>query len=263
LLREGLSSAVNNREFDLGAMKIFVDFDGTITKHDVGNAFFKHFGGEKCTERIAEYRAGNISAKELFRRETAALGQLDLHEARAFLQRQPIDESFKRFVGFCRERGVEFHVVSDGIDFYIEEIFAHNGIEGVSFFANRFHFGAVERDDASQNGFATPRISFPYDDAECTRCACCKRNIMLVKSSDEDSIVYVGEGYSDRCPAQYADIVFAKDDLQAFCQEKNISYFLYDSFDDVVARLNELLSKKRLKKRREAEIKRREAFVAE
>ena len=37
-------------------------------------------------------------------------------------------------------------------------------------------------------------------------------------------IVYVGDGYSDRCPVQYADIVFAKGDLQTYCQEQNISY---------------------------------------
>jgi 2-hydroxy-3-keto-5-methylthiopentenyl-1-phosphate phosphatase len=115
----------------------------------------------------------------------------------------------------------------------------------------------------TENGFAKPSISFPYEDAECTRCACCKRNIMLTKSSDDDVIVYIGEGYSDRCPAQYADIVFAKDELQKFCQEKNISYFLYDSFDDILVRMSELLVKKRVKKRREAEMKRREAFVAE
>jgi 2,3-diketo-5-methylthio-1-phosphopentane phosphatase len=242
------------------ALKIFVDFDGTITKHDVGNAFFKRFGGDLCVELIAEYKAEKISAKELFRRETESLGQLEVKEARAFLHQQQIDESFERFVEFCRLRDIEFHVVSDGLDFYIEEIFAHNGIEGVSFFANRFEL--INGENPNLVG-TTPRISFPYDDAECTRCACCKRNIMLTKSSDDDIIVFVGEGYSDRCPAQYADIVFAKDGLQQFCQVKNISYLFYSSFDDVVARLNDLVSKKRLKKRREAEMKRREAFLCE
>jgi 2,3-diketo-5-methylthio-1-phosphopentane phosphatase len=237
-------------------IKIFIDFDGTITKQDIGNAFFEEFGGEICTEYIAEYKAEKISAKELFRKEVAAIGVLNEEKAKAFLHQQQIDESFKAFIEFCRERNIEFHIVSDGLDYYIEEILSHNGISGVSFFANR-----LER--VGENGFSKLEINFPHDDAECTRCACCKRNLILSNCDDDDVIVYIGEGYSDRCPAQYADIVFAKDELQKFCQEKNISYFLYSSFTDVVKRLEELLAKKRLKPRREAEMKRRELFLCE
>jgi 2-hydroxy-3-keto-5-methylthiopentenyl-1-phosphate phosphatase len=86
---------------------------------------------------------------------------------------------------------------------------------------------------------------------------------MVTRASDDDIIVYVGEGYSDQCPAQYADIVFAKDELQTFCQQQNISYYLYDSFHDVVERLKILLAKKRLRKRLEAETKRNELFMRE
>jgi 2,3-diketo-5-methylthio-1-phosphopentane phosphatase len=242
------------------ALKIFIDFDGTISKNDVGNAFFREFGGEICTSSIAEYRSERISAKELFRREVASIGLLDVQKAREFLQRQQIDESFRRLVEFCRAKGIELRIVSDGLDYYIGAILSRFGLDAVSFFANRFELINHENPDFVGT---TPCISFPYDDAECTRCACCKRNIMLTKSGEEDLIVYVGEGYSDRCPVQYADVVFAKDDLQKFCQQKNISYFLYRSFDDVVERLQVLHAKKRIRLRREAEMKRREAFMSE
>ena len=86
---------------------------------------------------------------------------------------------------------------------------------------------------------------------------------MLTHSGEDEIIVFVGEGYSDRCPAEYADIVFAKDALQTYCQERNISYFLYTSFADVVSRLTNLLEGKNIRKRRNAELRRREAFLAE
>jgi 2-hydroxy-3-keto-5-methylthiopentenyl-1-phosphate phosphatase len=86
---------------------------------------------------------------------------------------------------------------------------------------------------------------------------------MLTHAGDEDVITYIGEGYSDQCPAQYADIVFAKDALQAFCQRENISYYLYDSFIDVIERLNGLLAKKRLHKRLAADMKRKDIFMRE
>ncbi|MBI4536142.1 MAG: MtnX-like HAD-IB family phosphatase [Ignavibacteriae bacterium] len=238
------------------ALKVFVDFDGTIARHDVGEAFFREFGGPECDNVIEEYRAGLISAKECFRRETEAIGTLNEQAAHAFLRHQPIDEGFRRFVGFCRENNIESHVVSDGLDYYIKEILVANGLGDVSFFANRFEF---HRDN---NGGSRPEISFPYDDAECTRCACCKRNIMLTHSGDEDVIVYVGQGYSDHCPVRYADIVFAKEGLQIFCQRRNISYYPYNTLFDVVERLKVLLVNK-LRKRHRAELNRREAFMSE
>lgn len=238
-------------------LKVFVDFDGTITKEDVGNLFFREFGGEICTSYVADYKAEIISAKNLFVKEVGAIRQFDEKKAAEFLRRQVVDESFKAFVEFCRSHGVEFHIVSDGLDYYIERMLSANGIKEVSVFANHLE---VAPDEA---GGSRLQISFPHDDAECTRCACCKRNILLTNCGDDDIIVFVGEGYSDRCPAQYADIVFAKDELQKFCQERNISYYLYDSFEDVVLRLEELLRKPRLKPRREAEMRRRDAFIAE
>jgi 2,3-diketo-5-methylthio-1-phosphopentane phosphatase len=239
------------------AVKVFVDFDGTISTQDVGNAFFTTFGGESCTDAIAAYKAEQLSAKDLFRREVAAIGLLHLHEAKTFLRRQEIDRSFADFVAFCRSRGIELCIVSDGLDYYITTILSQHHLDDVRFFANRLEV-VPERD-----GKARLAIAFPFDDAECTRCACCKRNIIVSTSADDDIIVYIGEGYSDRCPAQYADIVFAKDALQHFCQQKNISYFLYASFADVQSRLDELLLCRKLKPRREAAMLRRQVFLSE
>jgi 2,3-diketo-5-methylthio-1-phosphopentane phosphatase len=238
-------------------VKVFVDFDGTITKTDVGNAFFREFAGrEQYDALLEEYKAERISAQECFRRGVAAIGSLTREEAATFVRGQGIDPSFGEFVRFCAENGVEPRIVSDGLDFYIHEILSTNGIQDVPVFSNVLEF-------VTDGNSAGARISFPRADAECTRCACCKRNIMLTRAGDEDIIVYVGEGYSDRCPAQYADVVFAKDALQTFCQEQNISYYLYSSFRDVINRMEILLAKKRLRKRLAAEMKRKELFTQE
>lgn len=238
------------------ALKLFIDFDGTITRQDVGNAFFRRFGGVRCDEAVREYRAGALSAAECFEREVAALGKLDVIEATRFVRGQEIDSSFKSFVEFCRNRDLEFYIVSDGLDYYIREILEAHGISEVSYFANAFDIGPVDGD-----GKSNTTIRFPFRDSECTRCACCKRNVMLSLAGDDDVIGYVGEGYSDQCPAQYADLVFAKDELQKFCQRENISYYLYSSFSEIVDRLSTLLEKQILPKRRRAEVMRRALFA--
>ncbi|MDH3251478.1 MAG: MtnX-like HAD-IB family phosphatase [Ignavibacteria bacterium] len=238
------------------ATRIYVDFDGTITREDVGDAFFRKFGGEECVTAVQEYREGRISARECFRREAASIGVLEVAAANALIDQQVIDESFIDFVRYSRERDFPLTIVSDGLDYYILRILSRHDVDAVEVFSNTLGFTPTGR-----SGWAAASVSFPYADAECDRCACCKRNIMLNRSAEHDVIVLVGEGYSDRCPAQFADIVFARDELQTFCQRENISYYLYSSFRDVVARLELLQEKGPLRKRASAEQERRRVFL--
>jgi len=242
---------------DSRKIKLYIDFDGTVTRRDVGNEFFRHFGGEQCDRIVSEYRSEKISAQECFRGEAAAMRPFSLEEARALLAQQEVDGTFSSLVTFCRQHAIDLSIVSDGLDFYIQEILTVRGFRDIQVFANR----AELIPDA--NGLLSLSVHFPYSDAECDRCGCCKRNIILTHSGEDEIIIFVGEGYSDRCPAEYADIVFAKDALQTYCQEQNISYFLYNSFADVVTRLTDLLALKSFRKRLNAELKRREAFLAE
>ena len=68
---------------------------------------------------------------------------------------------------------------------------------------------------------------------------------------------------SDNDAIQYVDFIFAKNDLLKYCEVNRITYFPFNNFDDVISRLDELSAKKRLKKRHQAELKRREAFMIE
>jgi 2-hydroxy-3-keto-5-methylthiopentenyl-1-phosphate phosphatase len=145
-------------------------------------------------------------------------------------------------------------ILSDGLDFYVGRILQRHGLKRLPFFANHVDF-------VKDDGRTRLVPSFPYTDSECDRCANCKRNHMLTLSGDDDIIVYVGDGISDRCPIRYADIVFAKRRLIKYCQEQNITYHEFSDFADVRRRLEEIVRRKRIKKRREAEMARRETFL--
>lgn len=239
-------------------VRVFVDFDGTVTQGDVGNAFFRKFGGERCDEYVRSYRNGVLSAAQCFTAEAAAMGEFSRSEAEAFVRSQAIDQTFAGLLSFAQQRGYQVTVVSDGLDFYIREILAANNID-VPFVSNRATLVPVGAGD-----LCTLSIDFPYEDESCSRCACCKRNIMLTQSGDDDVMVLVGEGYSDICPARYADIVFAKKELQSYCQTDNISYFPYLDFDDVVSKLEAMTAKgKPLRRRARAALNRRTAFKDE
>jgi 2,3-diketo-5-methylthio-1-phosphopentane phosphatase len=239
-------------------LRVFVDFDGTITTEDVGNTFFRTFGGSACDDLVANYRARTISAKECFRGEAAAIGRLPVHEAREFARSRTLRPGFHELAAFCRAKGVPLRILSDGLDFYIGEILRANGLQEIPWSSNVLRIGAHGPD-----GRASLEVFFPHDDVECDRCACCKRNLLTTSAGDGDVIAYVGDGYSDRCPVRYADIVFARGELQATCQKENISYFMYDTFFDVRDRLMVLLKARRLRTRRRAALLRRALFEAE
>ncbi len=238
---------------------VYTDFDGTITRLDVGDAMFERFGGSQCVGIIEEYRSERISAAECFRRESAACATLRQEDLDAFLDAQEIDGTFAPFVSYCRDAGYPLTVLSDGMDYYIRRILERHGVGAVPFFSN--HLDLVP----AAGGAVSFSPVFPYEDEVCTRCACCKRNHILTTSGDEDVIVYIGEGYSDRCPARFADLVFAKDDLLAYCEEANISYFPYATFADIQSRLETMRrdpGERRLKrKRHQAALARREVYL--
>jgi 2-hydroxy-3-keto-5-methylthiopentenyl-1-phosphate phosphatase len=239
-------------------LKLFLDFDGTIACGDVGNAFFRRFGGDVCAEWISRYHDGGISARACFEGEREAMGRVRREEADAFLETCAIDSGFSSLIAFCRGAGLPVAILSDGLDFYIKPLLLRSGHDDLPCFSNRLEWGPVGDD-----GRVIPVLHYPFGNAECDRCACCKRNIMLGASGEDDIIAYVGDGYSDRCPVEYADVVFAKGDLQAWCQRQNISYFPYHDLHDVRRRLEELMQRRSVRRRPRAEQRRREAFASE
>lgn len=62
----------------------------------------------------------------------------------------------------------------------------------------------------------------------------------MLKLKEKDSqAVYIGDGYSDVCPATKADVVFAKDTLYEICREKGIQAIAYRNFKDIIIRMKE------------------------
>ncbi len=235
-------------------IRVFCDFDGTIAKEDVGSRLFQTFAGDRAHDIVQEYLNDRITARECLVRECQAVEELTEDRLSEFVDSCELDPHFAPFVGFCRQHGVPVTVVSDGLDYYVSRLLSANGLSDVTFFAN--HLELVMRE-----GRLKMEPSFPYTDSECIRCANCKRNHLLTLSADEDLIVYVGDGISDRCPVRYADVVFAKKALIRYCQQQNITYHEYRHFGDVQARIAELVRRKRVKQRREAVMARREVFM--
>lgn len=240
---------MTNKQF-----KIFLDFDRTITRNDVGEEIFKKFLDEKFVGKIVEdLLAGKISSRECWESLCKSALIKDKNELDDFILSQEIEPTLHRFVEYCEAKRFQLFVLSDGFDYYIEKIMKREKLNQLKVYSNKL----VLNDEGKLIPF------FPYYNADCRSSSNCKRNHIIGNSSEDDYTVFIGDGNSDNDAIQYVDFIFAKDDLLKFCEVQRITYFPFKDFDDVIIRLNELVSKKRLKKRHQAELKRREAFMIE
>jgi 2-hydroxy-3-keto-5-methylthiopentenyl-1-phosphate phosphatase len=54
-----------------------------------------------------------------------------------------------------------------------------------------------------------------------------------LRRSDE-TVVFIGDGYSDMCVSGYADVVFAKNQLLSYCKSSQIPCISYNAFSDIL-----------------------------
>lgn len=236
-------------------IKIFSDFDGTATKFDVGHLIFKTFAGEGIRPIIQDWKNNLISSKELLTRECELINIDRIEDLYNLIDKQELDDFFVEFCSFTESNGIELFLVSDGLDVYIKRILAKYELNYISYYANHFEY------KTSDEGRILFIPSFPYTDSECHKCGNCKRNHLLYNSEDEDFVIYIGDGYSDRCPVEFADLVFAKRELASYCNSKKIPFTEFTNFNDIKDKVALLLEKKRLKRRRQAELRRKEIFM--
>ena len=205
---------------------LVVDFDGTITQEDVLDEIARTFGDDEVYREVDEALDRNgITLHEVLRREfepvRAPLGEvLEWVHANASIR-----PGFRELVELARARGWRVVVVSSGFRQLIEPMLERAGIQGLELVSNEV--------DPDPEGW---RITF-FDESRCEVCGeACKRT--TVRSMvDGGEVVYVGDGYSDRCAAEDADLVFARRGLAAYLTERGVPFEPFDDFFQIAKKL--------------------------
>ena len=91
----------------------------------------------------------------------------------------------------------------------------------------------ANRVDPDPNGWI---VDWRYDET-CDICGeSCKRSIVRRFGGDGE-IVYIGDGYSDRCAAEASDRVFATRGLAAYLAERGTDFEPFEDFHTVARSL--------------------------
>ena len=200
---------------------IAVDFDGTVTEIDLLDTIARDFGDPVVYQEVDDgLHGGTMSLREVITREFEPVRR-PLEEVVGWeLENVRVRDGFREFVELAREQGWRVVIVSSGFHELIEPILEREAVE-VELYANRV--------DPSTDGW---RVEWRYDGG-CESCGeSCKRSIVQELAGD-DELIYVGDGYSDRCAAEASDRIFATRGLATYLDERGIPYERFDDFHDV------------------------------
>ena len=196
---------------------LVLDWDGTVTDGDTLHAAIAEFGDVDVFRAMEDEIGRHLTLQEVIAVEMATISA-PVEEVVAFLL-----ETVSLRAGFPEivER-YDPLVVSMGFHELIDPLLARDGI-GVRVVANRLDpraegWGAVFREQAVCDVCREP----------------CKRSDLAATNG----FVYVGDGFSDRCVAQAASRVFARDGLAEYLAAESVAFERFDDFYDIATALD-------------------------
>ena len=210
-------------------LAILIDYDGTIALTDVTDAVLEeHVPG--AWEGLDElYILGEVGSRWLMERQ-APLLPADPTALLRTAAAQPHDPSFVPFVMRALAAGIHVEVVSDGFGFFIGPAMKMLGLPEVPIITARTTFGP-----------SGTTIGWPNGNPACFVCGTCKRMRVLGHQAAGRSVVFVGDGESDRYAAAHADRIFAKRRLVTVCEENGWDYTRWHRFAELDSWLEGLL----------------------
>ena len=193
-------------------MQVVVDWDGTVTEVDGLHLVLLEFGDEQVYEEHESRLGRDLTLHEVIAGEFRTV-RASLEEVVAWVRANARLRA--GFVEFARRHRPL--VISSGFHELIEPVLEREGLQ-LEVRANRV--------DARSEGW---RVVFRNADP----CPMCGEPCKRADVAQLDELVYVGDGFSDRCVALAATRVFARDGLASYLASKGVPFEPFADFYDV------------------------------
>jgi 2-hydroxy-3-keto-5-methylthiopentenyl-1-phosphate phosphatase len=202
---------------------ILCDFDGTVTSTDTLSYLSKRFSPEVWDAVENKLFSGEMPLRAVLEAEMGGIYLPHETVVQAAVEAIPLRPGFAEFVAMTRRRGDELVVLSAGFRQLIVPMMEHAGVRDVELIANDVKFSETD------GGTVTWRSIAP-----CELCSeTCKRadvdRLRAARAHGRETI-FIGDGFSDRCGAEAADRVFARDNLAHYLTERGFAYTPFQDF---------------------------------
>ena len=198
------------------------DFDGTITERDTQDGLLEKYAPEAYVEAERGLSEGRLTLRECMEQEFAAVrGDHDAIVAETVAAAR-VRPGFGEFVEAIEAAGNRLVVVSGGFESVIRPVLERAGAGHLQVISHEFRI--------------TPEgttIEFMAD-ADCDVCGEeCKRAVVRELRDGYATVVYIGDGYSDRCAAMDADVRFARRGLARFLDDAGADFAWFTDFERI------------------------------
>jgi len=206
------------------------DFDGTITDKDISFLLMDRFGEPGWRHMLQDYQEGRISVGAFNRIAFATIkaGEPAILDFVLNSGEFNIRPGLPELLGYCTDNGLEFVIISNGQDFYIDAILAKLGINHIKAFAATSRFTP----EGIEVNYIGPDGTILED--------CFKETRTRLFLKEGYRVIYIGNGISDIYPARLAHHVFATGDLLEQCHKENLKCTPFNDLNDVVSGLKRL-----------------------
>jgi 2-hydroxy-3-keto-5-methylthiopentenyl-1-phosphate phosphatase len=199
-------------------MQVILDWDGTVTVDDTLIVALREFGDwQVYLDAAADLKRGEITLHEEIRRDAESIKAPIGEVVDWLVENLELRPGFHELAEAYRPT-----IVSSNFRQLIEPILAREDLE-LEVRANSVTW--------EPEGW---RATFRNGDA----CGTCGEPCKRADLPTNGQIVYVGDGYSDRCAAQAADRIFARDGLALYLEEQGVSFEPFDDLHDVLQALS-------------------------
>lgn len=208
-------------------LSIACDFDGTITLNDTLHLIVEAFGAPGVWAAIEpRLLSGRISLEQAMQEQFAQVRATPEEVHALVIASAGLRPGFREFVSWARHGGHRLVVLSSGFRGIIDRLLAHWGFADLEITSHEARF--------SPDGCELVWSDRGEPCAVCGRR--CKRHDIR-RAGFTHPMVYIGDGVSDRCAAETADLIFARTDLARHLTREGVAHVPFDDFHQVRRRL--------------------------
>ncbi len=217
---------------------IFSDFDATITLDDVHYLILDAFADPQWRAIEEDFLHGLIGSQNAIQKQFALCHATKL-EIDTFLTKNcTLDPDFKQVFTYFHEARTPFFIVSDGLDYIIKRILEINHLPIPPIYANHLQWDSTKSLHQQKIIFPCEKQALQDYNPNRGKCGTCKTEIIknYQLAHPDTQIYYVGDGETDKCAANYVDLVFPRKNtsLHHYCKEKDLPHHPFQTFIDVL-----------------------------